>query len=229
MMNDTRTVSKKERNSMEEKELTSTAYHEAGHAFAYWLTGKEFNRATISPDGEGLGELATDYKQKRGWISLDVVIRSLSGPAAERIYLGNDTRRDTGHDWWEAWSHVYFAHSRLGDEGCVAHLCDPLVSTLADFTAELMRLEWPIIKKIAEALLNQKALTYRQVRDIILDTVLTTEPDRGTKPELEDLRNWVEQELHDDAVGDLLWEYGPARTARILSQMMETGQDSKIT
>ena len=66
-------------------------------------------------------------------------------------------------------SHVYFAHSRLGDEGCVAHLCDPLVSTLADFTAELMRLEWPIIKKIAEALLNQKALTYRQVHDIKID------------------------------------------------------------
>ena len=69
MMNDTRTVSKKERNSMEEKELTSTAYHEAGHAFAYWLTGKEFDRVTISPDGKGLGEIATNYMQKRGWRS----------------------------------------------------------------------------------------------------------------------------------------------------------------
>ena len=94
MMNDTRTVSKKERNSMEEKELTSTAYHEAGHAFAYWLTGKEFDRATISPDGKGLGELATNYKQKRGWINLNVV----NLPVRER-FLVEKCLSDLLDDW----------------------------------------------------------------------------------------------------------------------------------
>ena len=199
----------------------------SSHAFAYWLTGREFNRATISPDGKGLGELAPNYKQKRGWINLDAGIRSLSGPAAERIYLGNDTRRDILVDY-EGWASTYSAHSRFCDEegeGCVEHFCDRLVATLADFTEELMRLQWPIIKRIAEALLNQKALTYRQVHDIILDTVLTTEPYRGTRPELENLRNWVEQELPDDWVGDLLWVYRPAKTVWILSQMNEQSQE----
>jgi ATP-dependent Zn protease len=76
---------------------TTTAYHEAGHAVAYWALCRPFRDVTIIPDADCKGcvrgELTPDFGDdsfKGNWGALvrDEAVISLAGPVAERMHRG---------------------------------------------------------------------------------------------------------------------------------------------
>jgi ATP-dependent Zn protease len=73
--------------------LIATAYHEAGHAVAYFLSGRKFRAVTIQPnddylgcvegfDANGFGPDTSSTSRKRSLIERNINC-SLAGPIAE--------------------------------------------------------------------------------------------------------------------------------------------------
>ena len=108
MTNDTRTVSKKERNSMKENELKITAYRNAACGFAHCLIGKEFDCISIVP---GFMDQA-DVTREGGWVNLQLLFVELSFLAAGRIHTGaaipswEDGWKEALEYWFEAYSYL---------------------------------------------------------------------------------------------------------------------------
>ena len=149
-------------------------------------------------------------------VDFDLLFRDLSGHTAERIHTGavapdwKDSRKAALEYWDEAYFYLH--------EYCPQILAERIIVTMEQYTEDFMRRQWPIVRRISEALLAQQTLTYGQVRDITLDTVLTSEPDQDTEPELEDLRNRVDNRLADLEIRDILSAFGPAESFRELSR-----------
>ena len=158
MTNDRPKKSKKERDKMGKNELEITAYRNAGYALAACLTGKEFDSITLVP---GVVD-KPDVTMEGGWVNLGLLLMELSFSAAGEIHTGATVR--------ETWFDTDVALL----EECPGDLGRRMMTMTEQFTQGFMHRQWSIVTEIAEALLTQHSLTYRQVRDIILDTVLTS-------------------------------------------------------
>ena len=189
---------------MKENELEATAYREAGYAFAYCLTGREFECVSIVQDSEGLGGELTEYVLEGGGVDFELLFRDLSGRTAGRIHSGaafpsGDYSRKQVFEYWD--EAFYYLNER-----CPGVLAERIITMMEQYIGQLMRRQWSSVTRIVEALLAQQTLTYGQVRDIILDTVLTSQPDEKMDLE-EDLRNIVDECPVGLVARDLLWNY----------------------
>jgi cell division protease FtsH len=81
-------------------ELTTVAWHEAGHALTGKLIGKEVTKVTILSSTSGAGGVTFSTPIKRGLYNIDdlknQVIELYGGREAERILYKDDTKVTTG-------------------------------------------------------------------------------------------------------------------------------------
>jgi ATP-dependent Zn protease len=156
-------------------ELECTAYHEAGHAVAALVQGREVSEVTIVPDAKGdtLGHLRQDSlpalvldqcdpgaPEQRAGVEREILF-CFAGPIAEEIFCGRKN-----HD------------GASGDMTCAlrlaSFLCGNVDETAAYFdrlllqARDLVLSHWPAVKRVADELLDRRTLTGPQATEAYL-------------------------------------------------------------
>lgn len=141
-----------------------TAYHEAGHAVADYVLGREVKHVTINPDEEKgtLGHCAgapptedehPEYgltHEAGGWVR-DMLVSLQAGGLAEEKHCGECDEAGCGQDNEAA---VSLAFSIAGsEEDAQAHL-----DTAHSQATVLIEKAWPAVEAVAAALLERKHL-----------------------------------------------------------------------
>ncbi len=153
-------------------ERAATAYHEAGHTIALAYFGAEVRRVTIDGalaraitknvrtkgvcEHEPLPEMEywtpTGYRLVRGVPPMHTAVCALAGLAAHAMFLG------LGSGWAPAAEEpdLVEAASRVAQVGGSA-------AAVAARAAQLVIMEWPAVRRIAEALLARGTLAGREI------------------------------------------------------------------
>lgn len=157
----------------------ATAYHEAGHAMAYILSGKKFRYATIKENNASLGHV----RQRASRISIDNYINSMivtptdfpklflhdfiniSGFTAEGIHTGKFNGKRALEDF-------------MGIVDVTTHdlperFVKQYMGFLSGYTMLVFQIKvnWLRIEAIADALLKRETLDYIEVINVIQDAV----------------------------------------------------------
>jgi len=151
--------------------LKYVAYHEAGHAVAYWyfFNGPRFKYVTIKPEeaawGRIVGRLSRWNPDEDSGVrffvrSRDRIIRSLAGPAAERRLRGKYDHRGASGDWSAVADLVF---NMTGSE----RQATALMRYFDIVTEEFIEFRWHDIEVVAAALLERTTLTYKEVQQIL--------------------------------------------------------------
>ncbi len=161
------------------KALESTAYHEAGHAFAAWRLGVRTTALSIVPDGDAKGF----HAHRTYFRSLDLVflphaydsspraqrrvenmaLVCCAGPAAQRHFNPRGFRTYHAEDDWHQAVDLLLRKSENTE---IVEAYFKLIELRAqNFVAG--RWQWPLIECLAEALLKRQRLTGKEVRRVI--------------------------------------------------------------
>ncbi len=156
----------------EERRSEITAYHEAGHAVAFYLLHKRFKYVTIKPEGEKWGEIVYNKKiLKQHTIPSERELRfmkrecmvSLAGPIAEKILSGKcefedilpflDLPSSRSENEWETdmmfWKPIFV---------------DTKLLIYAPWN-------WHAVGALADELEKQKKIRYKEARKIIRNAI----------------------------------------------------------
>ena len=159
------------------KKLIATAYHEAGHAVAYFFLRGGFHHVTIRPESEedSLGHIAghalpsfrpdLDNSTRARQVAERLIMCSFAGGAAEALHRGRNNWQGARSDWIAAIDLAgYFC--AFGDE------IEAYLKWLSIRTRNLVSspLCWPGVEAVAEALLEREYLSSCQVRRIIRES-----------------------------------------------------------
>jgi hypothetical protein len=151
-----------------QKRSEITAYHEAGHAVAFYLLHKRFKHVTIKPEGEKWGEIIYRKKIlkqrtipserelkviKREWMA------SLAGPIAEGILFGKCEFKDILP--LQGLPSKRTEHERKIDEFFWKQLF--VETKLLIYTPW----NWHAVGALADELEKQKTIRYKEARKII--------------------------------------------------------------
>jgi cell division protease FtsH len=174
-------------------ELKNTAYHEAGHAYFYYiyrhLLGKIY-RATLTPYGNSLGHvmLENSDKKMKGKDALEADIQvALAGRLAEEIFfgIGNATMgcsSDLQNARKTAENYILFGlHEKYGmtfisthkelmsekEKSMLKDAVDDLINEMEKKTRDIMKNNKHHIANIAERLLIDDNLSGDQIADIV--------------------------------------------------------------
>ena len=155
--------------------LEKTAYHEAGHAVAYYQLRKRFKSVSIIPDDEAgfLGRVVGYPPPESFRPDIEVDARGqrrienelfvfVCGEAAERISSGRHNWKASGHDFHTAVNLASYIY--CDPEVCGAWLNFMMISARQNLRLESVR---PIVKALAEELLVQKHIGYKQAKAIM--------------------------------------------------------------
>ncbi len=142
-----------------ERELRSTAIHEAGHAVASIVLRRKFRYVTIVPDPKrgsaGHVHIAPPSSDASMPVLFDFLVRTLAGHYAEREF-GLRPRRDG----WEADRHMAIDYAF---EFCGSGEEATLWIRLATIrTRRLLAIWRDSIEAVADALIDQKTLDYER-------------------------------------------------------------------
>ncbi|MGA2716857.1 MAG: hypothetical protein ABSG41_27530 [Bryobacteraceae bacterium] len=155
------------------RQLSATAYHEAGHAVAAWRLGLKFRHVTIKPDsaGNSLGHLWDAARPK--WFRPDMdssdrarlraqrhIVVSLSGQVAEWKFLGREPRYGMWSDNNQA---ADMALRLCGSEettNAFLHYC-------FCWARDLVAVRWKEVEAVAKALLKTETLSFDDVIETI--------------------------------------------------------------
>ena len=155
-----------------------TAYHEAGHAVAGYLLGRDFLSVSITTEGNSAGRCNfiarpdtfdpwNRDQATRRWLEIEV-ITDLAGGIAERMATGFDNLAGMEGDVYSVLDTATFVTSNKKQR--LAYLAR------AEARAELiLRQHWGAVQALAEALLRIGELEYAEARAII-------ESSRAVKP-----------------------------------------------
>jgi len=158
------------------RSLENTAYHEAGHAYAYLLTGRKFKDVTIVREEDSLGHVAIrppsglqemfEYPDsimigpKRLAKRLPKDLCSIAGPVAEKIHCGRNNYSGARYEKRNIidWS-LYDAPGKITQK---------YFSLIQEYMQELFsdQKHWRVIILIATALLEKKTLSFQEVEQI---------------------------------------------------------------
>lgn len=155
------------------KQREATAYHEAGHALAYLLTGWKFKYITIKPDKETdtIGHLMPYNKGEMFWYSMSVerlmnyCRRSLSGVIAEAIYTKRNNHLGARGDLRKVADMVL---SVFGQDGPTVQF---FLKFIRSDTRDLLLMNWNKVERIAGDLLKSETLSYQEVLAIANESV----------------------------------------------------------
>jgi hypothetical protein len=148
------------------------AFHKAGHVVAAWSRGLEIPGATIVPtlEFQGLEPLADPLRGIRfdGDTSVrareqaeSAIIVCLAGPEAQRTHSSRSWRfRHGAVDFRQA---VDLASRFNGSDEAVRAYLDRLALVTRDEIAVL----WPLVEKVAHALVRERTLTAREVKTLL--------------------------------------------------------------
>jgi len=176
-------------------QMSFVAYHEAGHAVAYWLTDRMFEYVTIEPDPErvSLGHIKDHPEQesrmpREGYINVDELIRNLAGHEAEKIYTGKSDDEGAMGDYRHASDQI------LGLDWAPSPYCDFLsieMFRVGSGLAELLlREKWKAVEAVAAALLEKTKLEYNDAIRVIDRATLSPE-------EFKELEEWKAKIIKD--------------------------------
>jgi ATP-dependent Zn protease len=157
-------------------ELRRTAYHEAGHAFVAWRQGLKVTRATIRVRGEYLGSVSHSgrftAKQvesiKLGDITPQIREKCekrlrvlLAGWLAEHRYDRTAANEGfAGCDYGKALDYMLMMTGSQRET-------DLYFALLRYQTKTMLRIGWPQVKAIAEALLEGETLSGKEIVAVI--------------------------------------------------------------
>lgn len=159
------------------KALQSTAYHEAGHAFAAWRVGVRTKKLTIVPHADAAGthvhepysgidlEYDSSPRVQRRIENMALVL--YAGPAAQKRFNSKGFRRyHAGSDWSRASQLLSYVVGDSDVHAAYIKLIDLQATKLIGLPNH-----WPVIKGIAEALLEHHTLDRKSVHGVILDSI----------------------------------------------------------
>ena len=165
---------------MNEQELKSEAYHEAGHVVMARLSGVKIrsvwiDRAVLTSDGNILGGYVNCYKRKLTFET--AICMALAGAWAEKIYSGGFRFLGIGADL-ELANDLYVKHG---------HRFDMSLSQAWETTGLILSNpdNWRLVDAIAKRLLEKKSLSGRSIEKIIQeanpdwDTQIKQGPDKN--------------------------------------------------
>lgn len=178
------------KNERADEEIKTTAYHEAGHAFVYWKSGKMPAYITVTSRGSFGGYMLKGSRStsKENRESMLWAIRcALAGRAAETVFFGEDGVNNGALSDLEQASYIaklmickYGMGGNLtviSDENInnpsIAHdiKCemDVLLKQEFDRTLMIIRENKAAIEKLAKALLIDNSLTETQIAEVLND------------------------------------------------------------
>lgn len=151
----------------------TTAYHEAGHAFAAVRLGARVRLVTIAPDFDDgprrYGDTQIEWDHSRATdkeLRYKSVLVSLAGPVAEMIYTGEPFHPgfvpEWSSDWKLAWEAAATVHANERTR----------LTFLEQATAEMYRLfkrddNWAALAAVVDELLAHETLEGEVVHDIV--------------------------------------------------------------
>ena len=151
----------------------TTAYHEAGHAFAAVTLGARVRLVTIAPEFDdgpkryGDTQIEWDHcDASDSEIAQRLVLVALAGPVAEMIYSGEPYHPGFVPEWTSDW--------KLAWQAADAMMSDQRqrLALLEQATAQMYRLfktdaNWAALAAIVDDLLAHETLEGEQVHDIV--------------------------------------------------------------
>lgn len=159
-----------------DKEKRATAYHEAGHAIACYLSDRKFEYVTIKPKGDTLGQLkrknhirfetmSITFPNQVGKFFTENFING-AGFVSEKMYRGRNNMIGAKSDF----KNMYL--SSLSDLPDI--FIKKYYAFLAEYILTVFQIEnnWIRLKAIAEALIEKETLTYVEVINIAQNEIL---------------------------------------------------------
>ena len=151
----------------------TTAFHEAGHAFAAVMVGARVISVTIDPDANDLPDRFGDTEV--GWdrqqfsdreFAEKFALVSLAGPVAEMIMTGDRWHPALLPEWAGDWNHAMHSAQQLFDDHqrCVQFLERMAVELHQVFSRDDV---WSFIGAIVDDLMAHETLEGDQVHDIV--------------------------------------------------------------
>lgn len=154
-------------------ELSTVAYHEAGHAVVAVLLGGEVVSVTLEPDNDDLPAREGDVSIRwhhRGVSSKDLLRREitvcLAGPAAEMLYEGERPHPATVRQWRADWEIAWQLAAQIVPD--VERRMQLLELLLASLCQMLDRDDcWQAVAEVADQLEAFETLEGEQVVEIV--------------------------------------------------------------
>lgn len=151
----------------------TTAYHEAGHAFAAVRLGARVRLVTIAPDFDDgprrYGDTQIEWERTGGdskELRQKSTLVALAGPVAEMIYSGEPYHPGFVPEWSSDWKLAWDASATL-------HAHEPTrLAFLEQATNEMYRLlnrneNWAALAAIVDELLAHETLEGEDVHEIV--------------------------------------------------------------
>jgi hypothetical protein len=143
------------------------AFHEAGHAWAYYRHDLPLRYATIRPRQPGVDGICRPWKPRR--ISIDVrAFVATAGPVAEALHwYRNDPDRDTFHDS-PSFEDCLLGAQLLGGHDDRQQACGMLddPDTVA-LVRELLELDWQRLEVLAKVLADSGTVAGPLLKEIL--------------------------------------------------------------
>ena len=163
--------------SRRQKQLTKTAYHEAGHAVALWELKFKIKKATIVPKGNTAGGVSHGHVHlgrlegetppigKRLSRIHDSLVVAFAGEEAQRRFDPRSLRRDelAGDREWSS-KLLALLHGDNGDNGREVFYAGQYLRTRA---RNLVNRNWRQVEDLAKALLERKTLSGQEAQEVL--------------------------------------------------------------
>lgn len=169
------------------KTLKQIAYHEAGHAVAYFILKRRFSFITIVPNKKDntLGQVSSEgllpnknlqeaefYRKKKYESSVEkIVIILFAGGIAESKFAGKRIYKGSGSDYQVATNMISHLCSSNEEIEAYLHLLWIRAKQLFTFSLGENTPYWKAVEELADRLLEEKVIKYQKARTIIKETL----------------------------------------------------------
>jgi len=148
--------------AMTRNALAATAHHEAGHAVAAVIRRVHFRHVTIEAQDDAAGHVAY-LRPARGMKQMHARgMIALAGEAAQRRFNPRSVRRHHGAGDREA------VLDYAIDKSNSAREAQALVNLWQVQADNLVEMRWPVIARVATALLERRTLSYDDVQKLLI-------------------------------------------------------------
>ena len=153
----------------------ATAYHEAGHAIAAHVLGRQIKRMTIVPNKSenyagcvffgkqpSVKGIDTDPSPKIRRAAEQRILVSLAGLCAQRLFNPRTCRSFHGHEDFKVIL-LYVGHLMRENE------TEPFLKWMEVRTENILRDNWKAVEVLADELIRRRELTGQEAHQIIRD------------------------------------------------------------
>lgn len=156
---------------------TATAYHEAGHACAYYRHGLPLEYVTIEPEEGELRGLCQPPAPRLIDVGVAAVIAA-AGPVAQAIWQHDAATDDERAEYDDDWRNVLLGAVLDGGHDDAEQSLSLLDDRAADVIREWMLHEWPAVAELAQLLTKHGTVHAPQLRAVLGGTTRRRGPGR---------------------------------------------------